>query len=118
MKVYSIPEELAATVPNFMDLDWKAYDDAIAAHQESVAKWMRENGFPGKNTGRIYRTPRADGYANYMVAEGRSTCLIHLPYGDAWHDPDVEFLPKKEILARIDRLERVKSIFATRAHQA
>jgi hypothetical protein len=118
MKIYGMPAELEATIPNFMDLDWKAYDAAIEAHQQTVIAWLRDNGYPGKNTGRIFRTPRADGYANYMVAEGRSTWLMHLPYGDAWHDPDVQFLPKKEILARIDRADRVKSMFAAKAHKA
>lgn len=105
MKVYSLPKELPYEV-DYTNYDFKVVEQKEKDHQESLKNWLIESGMSGPNTGRIYSTPRADGYANYMFADGGATCfLIHLPYGDGWHDPDVQYIPKKEILKRMDQME-------------
>ena len=103
MKVYKLPINLEATVPqpDYRNFD---YDTMVAdedAHRESVKQWLLENGYTGKHTGGVLRMPIADGHAEYMLADGSPSILLHLPYGDALDHPDVTFLPKKEIVKRI-----------------
>lgn len=98
MKVYGCPQTLPA--PEF-DLDYKKQEAAEQEHQEKLKQWLINNGYTNKHTGEIYRTRAGDGCAQYMIADGNPSCLVHLPYGDAWQAPDVEFLSKKEILKRI-----------------
>lgn len=105
MKVYSCPDAVAYPEPDYANYDSKAEEARQEAHKADLKAWLLANGSPGPRTGEILRVPRGDGYACYMYgdAPGAKACLIHLPYGDAWHSPDVEFLSKKEVLARLDR---------------
>lgn len=105
MKVYACPEECPAPEPDYSNYDFAKEQKRQDEHQAKLKAWLQANGYSGKYTGEIYATPRGDGYAQYMVGDGRSFCLIHLPYGDAWDDPDVRYLPKKEIIKRIERLK-------------
>jgi hypothetical protein len=75
-------------------------------------------GYTGKHTGGIYRTGVADGCAQYMIGDkGRGGVLIHLPYGDAYQSRDVQFLPKAEILKRIEGEKAIAELFAERAKE-
>lgn len=117
MKVYALPNELMETVPehdylNTNPEDWFA---AEREHCEQICEWLRENGYRGKNTGRILQMPVADGYARYMVAEGSRSFLLYLPYGDGYDDPNVEFLPKKEVIKRIDERDRINKLFESKS---
>lgn len=114
MKVYSLPEELKATLPDIFSKNWIEEE---RQHRLMVKDWFIENGYTGKNTGRIYQTPVADGYAEYMVVEGPGirSFLVHLPYCDGYHDKDVEYIPKKEILARIKGREEIGKIFGAKS---
>jgi hypothetical protein len=115
MKVYGMPDELRATLPKF---DLKApYEEHQAkenAHQKTVEAWLRAHGWDGKNTGKTVSFPAGDGSAVYMLAEGKTSALIHLPYGDGWQYRDAKFLPKSEILKRIDSAAKLSSMFAKR----
>lgn len=103
MKVYGLPAELEATLPA-ISLDWEEWEAAEDAHKETVKQWLIANGYDGKNTGREYHTPAADGYARYMYADRKgSPILIHLPYGDGWNARDIEFIPAREIVKRMDQ---------------
>ncbi len=45
----------------------------------------------------------ADGYALYMFADaGAKSVLVHLPYGDGYDYPDVRYIPKTEVLRRMN----------------
>lgn len=112
MKVYSLPEEVPAPVPDYRNKGWNEISKEYDEHQAQLEAWLRANGYDGKNTGGIFRAPVADGYAVYMLAEGSKSFLVHLPYGDAWHYNDVEFLPKREILKRINADKRMREAFA------
>lgn len=50
------------------------------AHLDA-SRHARSAGYTGKHTGEEFRTPRADGYARYMLCDGPRSCLIQLPYG-------------------------------------
>ena len=104
MKVYQLPLHLQATAPK-VDYRNFNYDTMIAeedAHRESIKRWLlEESNYKGKHTGGILRMPIADGHAEYMLADGNPSILLHLPYGDAWDSPDVKYLPKKEVIKRI-----------------
>lgn len=110
MKIYTCPDEIPAPKPDYDNYDSLKQQQAEENHEKELAKWLKSNGFPGKYTGEIYRVGVADGYARYMVADGRTFCLIHLPYGDAYQSRDVQFLPKKEIIRRVeaDKVFRAK----------
>lgn len=114
MKVCSTP------VP-FAEPDYRNYDNVKEqaredAHIKEIKAWLLANGYAGKHTGDIFRHPMADGYACYMFADaGRRSCLIHLPYGDAWNHPDVRYLPKAEILRRIESEKKITALFAEKA---
>jgi hypothetical protein len=102
MKIYSCPKEVPAPEPDYGNYDHAKERQAEEAHQANLKAWLQKRGYTGKYTGEIYREGVADGYALYMVGHGRSFCLIHLPYGDAYQSRNVQFLPKKEITRRID----------------
>ncbi len=103
MKVYSCPDEVQFPEPDFTSYDLAKEQAREQAHSEALKAWLIEQGYTGPYTGEILLEPHADGYAQYMMADGRSSCLIHLPYGDAWNSPNVTHLPKKEVIARIKR---------------
>ena len=112
MKVYALPDELAATVPNWgMDKSREQLFAEEEAHRAGIVEWIKAQGFTGKHTGRVYRTSIADGYAEYMMADGRGSFLLHLPYGDGYQSRDVQFLPKGEVIKRIDADERMRALF-------
>lgn len=120
MKVYSIPDEVPFTEPDYLNYDVDAERKREEAHQEALRVWIRENGFDGPDSGKILSMPHADGYARYMLAEGqgRRDCLLHLPYADAYNSPDVEFLPKKEVIRRVRMEENRRSMFSKAAVDA
>jgi len=104
MKIYSCPDEVPAPKVDYSAKYDRAKEDAAEKkHMADLAKWLKKSGYTGKYTGEIYRQQIADGYAAYMFGDGSKSCLIHLPYGDGYHARDVEFVPKKEIIARIER---------------
>jgi hypothetical protein len=111
MKVYSCPDEVKWDEPDYKNYDSDREQKREAEHLEKLKAWLIEAGYNGKYTGEIVRFPRGDGYAQYMMADGKKSCLIHLPYGDAWDYPDVEFLPKKEIIKRINQWKGARAIF-------
>jgi hypothetical protein len=102
MKIFTCPKEVPAPVPDYENYDSNKQMAAEEKHEADLKAWLKKHGYPGKYTGEIYSVGVADGSANYMVADGRTFCLIHLPYGDAYQSRDVAFLPKKEIIRRIE----------------
>ena len=113
VKIYSCPDEVAFADPDYANYDTNVELARQETHSAELKAWLLANGWAGPRTGQILQEPHADGYALYMYgdAEGRKACLIHLPYGDKWNSPNVEHLPKKEILARMDRTAALKSMF-------
>lgn len=93
--------------------DFREFQRLDDEHEQAVKKWLADNGYIGKNSGRIVRFGVADGHAAYMIAEGaRKFFLIHLPYGDAYQYPDAQYLPKSEILRRADQADNLAKLFA------
>jgi prepilin-type processing-associated H-X9-DG protein len=115
MKVVNPPDEVAYAEPDYANYDSAAEQAREKAHQDSLKAWLSANGWPGERTGQILREPHADGYANYMYADGPKPVLVHLPYGDAWDSPNVAHLPKKEVLARLDRQVAMAALFSKAA---
>lgn len=110
------PDDCPAPKVDFDNYDVQRCDDDRAAHSLALKEWLIGNGFTGPNTGRILRIPMADGYAKYMYADRANPHLVHLPYGDGWHHPDVKFLPPKEVIRRMDESDRLDAVFESR-HQ-
>lgn len=115
MKVYGLPEELEATLPGML-LNWRECEKAEEAHKETVKQWLIENGYDGPNTGREYRSPVADGHARYMYADRKgSPILVHLPYGSGWQARDIEFIPAREIIKRMNQQDKRNAWFREQA---
>jgi hypothetical protein len=100
MKVYSLPAEVPAPQVDYQNFNLDKMINDERKHRLSLQSWLFKAGYTGKNTGKLVNFPVADGYAQYMIAEGKSTCLIHLPYGDAYQFQYVSRLTKRDILAR------------------
>lgn len=116
MKVFSVPEAVPFTEPDYKNFDWKAEQARQERHQADLKKHLVDMGHKGKHTGKIVRFPAGDGYAQYMLADGSGryggSFLVHLPYGDAWHHQGIQHYPKKAIIEQIERDERLAAIFA------
>jgi hypothetical protein len=112
MKVYDVPQELPWTQPDYRNFDFKAEQAREEKYEADLKQWLIGQGYTGKHTGNLVRFQIADGYAVYMIADApRQSCLIHMPYGDCYHYPDVKYLPKSEIIKRVDALKALKEIF-------
>lgn len=94
--IYSAPEEVGPAP------SWQDYDDALpigerialeqadeAAYVQRIVELAKQNG-DHPLLGVIYRVPKADGYAQYVVWNTKPLELIHLDIGDAWHMSDAE----------------------------
>jgi hypothetical protein len=115
MKTYALPE--AVPVPHF---DYMNYDNTKVAAQEAqhtadLKAYLIAQGFKGKHTGRIYREQVADGYALYMMADGRGSCLIHLPYCDGYSSRTVHAMTKKGVLEIMDADDKWQAALAKMA---
>jgi hypothetical protein len=111
MQVYSSPIDFEHDFGNY---DNDAEEAKIEAHKAQVKDWLVTNGYTGKNTGKIVSFGVADGSAQYMLAEGRKSALVHLPYWDAYQYRDAKFIPKAEILRRIKMEENYAKATAAR----
>jgi hypothetical protein len=103
MKIYSCPDQVPAPTPDYRNYDRAKEDAAEKKHMADLKAFLKKAGYTGKYTGEIYKDGVADGYALYMVMDGPKSGLVHLPYGDGYESRDAGFLPKKEIIARIER---------------
>lgn len=113
MKVYALPDHLHFKDPDFSDYNHEVEMVREESHRNEVREWMRSEGYNGEHTGKIARFPVADGFAEYMLADnGDDSFLIHLPYGDGWNYRDIEFLPREEILKRVEQQEKIDALFA------
>lgn len=112
MKIYSCPKEVPPPTPDYSSYDHAKVDADEEKHMADLKAWLKKRGYTGKYTGEIYREGVADGYALYMVMDGRAFGLIHLPYGDAYQSRDVSFLPKKEIIRRLGSSKKLAALFA------
>lgn len=118
MKVYACPEECPAPEIDFKNYDPDEHQIKEQDHMAELKIYLNQMGYTGPLTGKIFREPMADGYAQYMFADApRRSCLIHLPYGDAWNSPNVQHLPKKEIVKRIENQEAIARLFAEKAKE-
>jgi hypothetical protein len=112
MKVYGLPDEVPAPKVDYSNFDPAKFQRDEQAHTQCLKDWLVSKGWSGKHTGKILYMPMGDGAAAYMLADGPKSCLIHLPYGDAWNHPDAKFLPKSEVLRRIGSSAKINAIFA------
>lgn len=116
MKIHACPVPYGA--PNYDNYDNDVEQAREGAHKAALVEWLKTNGYGGKNSGRIYKEPVADGYAQYMVAEGKDKfALIHLPYVDGYRSLSVQYLPKAEIIARVCADENYAKFFTNREVQ-
>lgn len=111
MKIYNLPKQVPAPKVDYENYDHAKVNGDEEKHMAALKAWLKKAGYTGKYTGEIYREGVADGSALYMVADGSSFALIHLPYGDAYQSRDVGFLPKKEIIRRIEAAKSFRALW-------
>lgn len=113
MKVYAntIP------APAFTEPDGKydrdKYDARIDKYLADTKAWVVTHSEHHPLTGKVVRTPYADGYAEYMVAKfDGKVCLVWLEVGDAWRDGMFERAATITMLKDMAaRSERMASLF-------
>lgn len=111
MKVYGLPEGIKYE-PDYRNYNYDAERNRENEVKAEVKAWLVKEGYTGPLTGEIASFGVADGYANYMFADaGRRSCLIHLPFGDAYQLPYIERLTKADIVQNIERGKRMDAIF-------
>jgi hypothetical protein len=74
----------------------------------NLKDWCKKNS-KHRLAGKVAAFPVADGYAEYMVLDGRR--LIHLPLGDSYDFPYIERLRLSDIEARIKQSEGWAKLF-------
>ena len=117
MKIYCLPKELPAPEVVYSNYNHALELQKEKSHQEKLELHLKKIGFNGPLTGKVYKTPMGDGYACYMFADAtaspyqRRSGLVHLPYGDGYNDPNVQYIPKKEIVARMEADEKLAKHF-------
>jgi hypothetical protein len=111
MKVYALPAVLPVPETDYRNYDREKEHAKIEAHKADLVAWLKKGGYTGKRTGETVRFQVADGYAEYMMAEGKKSFLIHLPYYDGYSYNDVAYLPKAEIIRRIEADKRLAALF-------
>lgn len=90
MQVYAAPElPVSADIP--FDLNYAETNAAMDRYREAMREWIenravREGKKLHKLAGKSIFIPYADGYAEYMIWDGRR--MIHVPLMDAWNVPD------------------------------
>lgn len=116
MKVFACPDEIKPPQIDYANFDRQKMLDDEEAHQVAIKAHMIAMGYNGPQTGKVISFSVADGSAQYMFADaGAKSVLIHLPYGDAYQYQDAEFLPRKEILKRIDQQATLNELFTNQA---
>lgn len=118
MKVYAVPKEVPKYEPDYANYDRDVEEWREEQHKDALKAYLRKMGYTGKYTGEVVYFPFADGAAAYMVAHGSTAAksfLVHLPYGDHWHDPNVKFVPFTEIIKRIEQSKKLTSMILKKA---
>jgi hypothetical protein len=115
MKVYAVPEQVHFAEPDYTNYDSRREEQRETEHKQRLKDWLVAEGYNGEHTGEVVRFSVADGYAQYMLADkGRNSFLVHLPYGDAYQYRDVQYLPREEILKRLEQERNLQSLFGPR----
>lgn len=71
------------------DDTFKKFDEACEKYVKRLRKFCKKHSDSNSPlVGETIKTPKADGYAVYMVFRTKPLQIIHVPIGDAWHaDP-------------------------------
>jgi hypothetical protein len=88
--------------------EWQKAEDAyIQANRD----WLKANGKTHRLAGQIIRFPVGDGYAQYMVIDGRS--LMHLEVDDKWQIPEAHSrgLRLSDVEQMIERDKKMDELF-------
>jgi hypothetical protein len=117
MKVYSLPKEIPPPAVDYSNYDGEKEAAAEVKHMADLKEWLIKQGFTGRYTGQTVHFGVADGRAIYMMADGKKSFLIHLPYGDGYQYRDVEFLPKAEIIRRIEATKKMEEFWRKRTNK-
>ena len=82
-KIYAIPTEVPLPDPDYKNYDHLTELICEELFLQRLREWCRAR-FPGDLVGEEVSTPRADGYARYMIMREKPFAMIHLMLGDAW----------------------------------
>jgi hypothetical protein len=115
--ICACPTGLEFPEPDYRNFNAAKELERQKSHQKQLARWLAENGYPGRLTGKVIRFPVADGHAEYMVADGSSMKLVHLPYGDGYSSREATRLTPTEIEDLVERQERLDALFTKAGSQ-
>lgn len=115
MKVYAAPEGITLNIDYTVRYNPADEQAKVEKYKAEIKDWLLSNGYTGPNTGETITFPVADGRAEYMLGDkGRGGILIHLDIMDGYQYFDIKFLPKAEILRRIEQEKAAKAFWKSR----
>lgn len=111
-KVYSAPDSIK--VPSYQWEKGREFNEQqTQAYFGQLRDFLQKrNPKGGPVVGKTIQFPVADGYAVYMVAGLSPVELVHIPIGDAWEFQYANRLTKKDVLAEIQRREKLDELFS------
>jgi len=112
-KIYSIPEEFEATIPQFETST--TLDDRVKREKEwlnELRGWIHANVSNGKYSGEIVRDGVADGYAQYMIISLRPLELMHLPLVDGYQSRWAHRWTAADVKRMVEREKSLRELFS------
>jgi hypothetical protein len=86
-KIYAAPTEIPVPEPDYKNYKHEVESRRQEDYLKALAAYLREN-YEGDLVGEEIYTPRADGYARYMIMSHKPFALVHIALGDRWRaDP-------------------------------
>lgn len=115
MKVFSLPSDCPVPEVDYKNFNMDKCTADMEAHKITVKNKLISLGYTGKLTGETVKISVADGYAEYMIADGSKFSLIHLPYLDGYSYPYISRLTKKDVINLVDHQKKIDSMFSKKA---
>jgi len=96
----------------YTDLTHDEVTEYFEANRVANEEAVRKLGYTGLHTGALIREGVCDGAATYMVMDsGKTLSLMHMDWMDGYQFQWAHRWTKKDVLAKIDKAERMKQLF-------
>lgn len=108
MNIYAPWEDLEKELPelDFANKNWEKEENEWL---DKLITRVREES-DHELAGEIVTFPVGDGYARYVIFDKKD--LIHIPLGDAWHDPNIAHISFEGVKARLEQMKALKALFS------
>lgn len=117
MKVYSAPVEVKSPNVDYTKFNMDDYESENKRYFADLKTALVAMGYTKPLTGELVYYSMGDGSAIYMIAEGRTTFLVHCDVGDAWSLPEWQTrgLRKADIIKSVNGRKTLAALFAKKS---